>query len=127
MSEDERAIRDLVQRWLDATAAGDLDAVLDLMTDDILFIVPGQEPFGKAAFAQASRGMAGIRFEGKSDIQELRVLGDWAWLRNRLDVTMTPPGGTTVRHAGQALTLLRKEADGIWRVTRDANLVAVVG
>ncbi len=127
MSEDERAIRDLVQTWIDATAAGDLETVLDLMTDDILFIVPGQEPFGKAAFAEASRGMAGMRFAGKSDIQELRVLGDWAWLRNRLDVTMTPSGGKPVRRAGYTLTLLRKESDGKWRVMRDANLVSVVG
>lgn len=126
MSEDERAIRDLVQTWIDATAAGDLDTVLDLMTDDILFIVPGQEPFGKAAFAAASRGMKGMKFEGKSDIQELRVLGDWAWLRNRLDVTMTPSGGKPMRRAGYTLTLLRKEPDGKWRVMRDANLVSAV-
>ena len=55
MSEDERAIRDLVARWMAASRAGDLDTVLGLMSDDALFLVPGREPFGKDAFAAMSR------------------------------------------------------------------------
>jgi len=38
---------------------------------------------------------------------------------------MTPPGGEAVRRAGYTLTLLRKEADGRWRLARDANLLTV--
>ena len=40
MGEDERAIREVVDRWMDATRAGDLPAILDLMTDDVLFMTP---------------------------------------------------------------------------------------
>ena len=124
MSDDERAIRELVAAWMAATKAGDHDRVLSLMTDDVVFMVPGREPFGKEAFAAASRSMQGMRIEGTSDIVELNVLDNWAYLRNRLTVTMTPSGGSPITRSGHTLTILRKEPDGRWRLARDANLLA---
>ena len=55
MTEDERAIRELVDTWMIATKAGDLATVLDLMADDVIFMAAGSEPFGKAAFKAASK------------------------------------------------------------------------
>ena len=75
MTEDERAIRDLVAAWMRASQAGDTATVLSLMTDDVVFQVPGREPFGKEAFAAGSEGMKGVRMEGTADIRELRC---WA-------------------------------------------------
>ena len=124
MSDDERAIRELIATWIAATQAGDHETVLGLMTDDVVFMVPGREPFGKAAFAAASKSMQGLRIDGTSDIVELQVLGDWAYLRNRLEMTMTPPGGSPTTRSGYTLTILRKEVDGKWRLVRDANLLA---
>jgi uncharacterized protein (TIGR02246 family) len=66
-----------------------------------------------------------LKIEGTSDIRELQVLGDWAYMRNHLVVTVTPAGGKPVRRAGYTLTILRK-ADGKWRVARDANLMTQV-
>ena len=93
------------------------------MTDDVVFMVPGREPFGKQEFAAASQAMTGVRIEGRSDIRELQVLGDWAYLRSYLELSVTPPGGNTVRRAGYTLTILRKQADGRWLLSRDANLL----
>jgi uncharacterized protein (TIGR02246 family) len=88
-------------------------------------MVPGREPFGKEAFAAASQGMQDLRIEGSSEIEELQVLGDWAYLRNRLTVTMTPAGGQPMlRRTGYTLSILRKEKDGRWLLARDANLLA---
>jgi uncharacterized protein (TIGR02246 family) len=123
MNDDERAIRDLIGTWMEATQAGDLDRVLSLMTDDAVFMVPGREPFGREAFAAAWREMQGTRLESTSEIRELKVLGDWAYLRGYLQVAMTSPAGNTVRRSGYTLTILRKERDGAWRLTRDANLL----
>jgi uncharacterized protein (TIGR02246 family) len=126
MTKDEREIRELVDRWMAASRAGDLPAVLSLMTDDVIFMVPGQPSFGKQAFAKASEGMKDVRIEGTSDIQEIQVMGDWAYLRNHLTMTATPPdGGKPVRRSGHTLTILRKEPDGKWRLARDANLLTV--
>jgi uncharacterized protein (TIGR02246 family) len=123
MSPDERAIRNLVDTWMKASRAGDTETVLSLMSDDVVFMVPGREPFGKQTFAANSRSMDGVRLEGTADIRELKVLGDWAWLRNFLEITITPPGGAPVRRSGFTLTILRKEPDGRWVLARDANLV----
>lgn len=123
MTADERIIRELVATWMKASQAGDIQTVLGLMADDVIFMVPGREPFGKEAFAMMSQGMKSARMEGTSDIHEIQVLGNWAYLRNYITVTMTPPGGTPVRRAGYTLTILRKEKDGKWVLARDANLL----
>lgn len=123
MSPDERAIRELVDTWMAASRAGDTAAVLKLMSDDVIFMVPGREPFGKQTFAANSRSMDGVRLDGTADIRELKVLGDWAYLRNFIEITITPPGGAPVRRSGYTLTILRKDPDGKWVLARDANLV----
>ena len=126
MTEDERAIRAVVETWFAATKAGDLATVLELMTDDVLFMVAGQQPFGKQAFATSFQGMANVAFDGTSDIVELRVLGAWAYLRNHIELTVTPPNGQPMRRSGYTLTILRKEPDGRWRLARDANMLTKV-
>jgi uncharacterized protein (TIGR02246 family) len=126
MTHEERAIRELVDTWFTATLADDLATVLGLMTDDVVFMVPGQEPFGKEAFEATSEEMANVWIEGTSDVREIQVLGDWAYLRNYIKLTMTPAdGGRPVRRSGYTLTILRKESDGRWRLARDANLLTV--
>ena len=126
MTNDERAIRELIATWMAASQAGDIETVLSLMTDDVVFMVPGREPFGKEVFAAASLGMKGVRMEGTNDIRELTVLGDWAYLRNHIALTITPPGCEPVRRAGYTLAILRKGLDGRWRLARDANLLTKV-
>jgi uncharacterized protein (TIGR02246 family) len=123
MNEDERAIRELVERWMEASRAGDTAAVLELMTDDVLFTVPGREPFGKEEFRQTSETMRDVRVDGRAEVREIEVLGDRAWIRNHIDLTITPRDGEALRRSGYTLTILRKGNDGHWRLYRDANLV----
>ena len=124
MSPDERAIRALFDTWMAASRAGDTTTVLSLMTDDVVFMVPGREPFGKTEFAAMSLAMKDVRAEGKSDICEIEILGNAAYLRNYLEVTVTPPGGEAATRRGYTLTILRKQPDGRWLLARDANLLA---
>ena len=123
MTDDEKAIRQVVETWMTASQSGDLATVLALMTYAVVFTVPGQEPFGKEAFAAASSSMGDTRIEGTNQIVELETHGSWAFIRNKIDMTVTPPGGGSIRRSGYTLTLLRKESDGKWRVARDANLL----
>jgi uncharacterized protein (TIGR02246 family) len=124
MSEDERAMRELVDTWMDASRRGDTATVLDLMTDDVLFMTPSREPFGKDAFRETSEAMRDVRIEGRAEIQEIEVLGDRAWIRNHIDLTLTPAEGEPLKRSGYTLTILRKGDDGRWRLFRDANLVS---
>ena len=129
MTEDERAIRQVVETWMEASQAGDGDTVLSLMAEDVVFMTPGREPFGREVFeAAAAAPPPRGQIQGTNEIVELQVLGDWAFLRNRIDVSITPPGATQAeRRAGYTLTLVRKEASGRWLLARDANLAAPKG
>ena len=99
------------------------ETVLSLMTDDVVFMTPGAEPFGREVFEAAVGQPNPAKVEVEAEIRELQVLGDWAFIRNHIDLTITPPGGAPMRRGGYTLTLLRKGADGRWRLYRDANLV----
>jgi uncharacterized protein (TIGR02246 family) len=123
VTDDERAVRDLVATWMRASETGDVDTVLSLMADDVIFMVPGREPFGKDAFRATSETMKSVRLTGRSDIRELKVLGDWAYIRNYIEIAITPPDGAAMRRTGYTLSILRKQSDGKWVLWRDANLV----
>jgi ketosteroid isomerase-like protein len=70
--------------------------------------------------------LTNVHLETSSDIKEIKLLGEWAYLRTYLEVTMTPPGGASARRSGYTLSILRKESYGRWRVAREANLLAPV-
>jgi uncharacterized protein (TIGR02246 family) len=123
MTDDERAIRGMVEQWLAASRAGDLDTLLSLMTDDVIFMVPDSKPFGKERFADNAATMKDVKVEAAGTIEELQVLGDWAYLRNFVEVSITLPNGAISRHSGYTLTILRRQPDGRWQLARDANLV----
>lgn len=125
MSDDEKAVRKLVDDWMAATKAGDKQTVLEMVADDVLFITPFGPPFGKKEFAGAQGDNSDMpKIDGESKILEMEVMGERAWTRNQIDITITPPGGgETKKMSGQTLTLLKKGADGKWRIFRDANFV----
>ena len=128
---DEQRIRNLVKTWMEATQKGDTEKVLSLMTDDVVFLVAGQKPFGKESFAKASQQMKvgekdGFQFEGTNEVEEVKVLGDWAFARSKLKVRMTPSnGGEVIQRSGYTLTIFQKGENGEWQLARDANLLTV--
>jgi uncharacterized protein (TIGR02246 family) len=125
MDHDERAIREAIATWMHASAEGDHETVLSLMADDVVFLVAGRPPFGKAEFAAAQQAMQGMTTKGDSEVVEVRVVGDWAWCWTRLRVTATPAdGGAEMRRAGHTLSIFQRLADGRWVLARDANLLA---
>jgi uncharacterized protein (TIGR02246 family) len=129
MKSDEEQIRELVSRWMVATKSGDVDAVLELMTDDVVFLVPGKPAMRKAEFAAAAKSQASgnaPKFDGTSDIQEIKVSGDWAFMWSKLTVVATPPGdGAPTIRAGHTLTVFNRQG-GHWLLARDANLLMPV-
>jgi len=65
MTEDERAIRKVVETWMNATKSGDLATILSLMTDDVVFMVRGRSR-SAGGFAARFKGMEGVQIEGTS-------------------------------------------------------------
>lgn len=129
MQNDEQEIRQLVSTWMSASQAGDIDTVLSLMTDDAVFLIAGRPLMRKADFEAASRAQSGAnapKFKGTSEIQEIKVLGDWAFMWTRLTVVITPTDGSKpMKRAGHTLSVLQKQ-NGKWALARDANMLVTV-
>ena len=54
--EEQKKIREVIDTWLSASAKGDLQTVLGLMAEDVVFLIAGQPPMrGREAFATATR------------------------------------------------------------------------
>lgn len=126
MQTDEQQIRELVSTWMRATKAGDTETVLGLMADDARFLVAGQPPFGKEAFAASPDPNAPrIEFDGQNEILEIEVVGDWAYMLSKLTVTTRRAGAKEMVRAGHTLTILVKR-QGRWLLYRDANLLVPI-
>ena len=126
MASDEQAIRTLMATWHSASAAGDVDAVLALMSDDVVFLMAGQPPMrGRDAFAAGMRGLlAQHRLVSNGTIEEIEVTGDWAYCWCYLTVEIQPiAGGNPVTRVGNTLSILHKR-NGAWLLVRDANMLA---
>ena len=123
MLEDERKILEMIDSWIAASKARDLPRLLDMMTDDVVFVTPARAPFGKAEFAADTKRMNGLAVDAAAKIQEIETFGDRAWVWSRIEAALTAPGDFPRRMSGHAMSLLRKGADGRWRIARDANLV----
>ena len=121
--DDARQIRELVDSWIAASNSGDVSALMDMMTDDVVFMTPGRAPFGKAEFAADSGRMKSVAIDARAEVQEIEVFGPRAYIRNHVRVELSSPGQAPKRMSGFTMSVLRKEADGRWRIARDANLV----
>ena len=88
LSSDEQSVRDVVALWHSATAAGDVDIVLSLMSDDVVFLVAGHPPMrGRASFERGLRTLlTKSRIESTAEVQEVAVSGTLAYCWSNLTV-----------------------------------------
>lgn len=126
MSPEEQDIRHAHAAWISAVNSGDVDLLLRLMTDDAVFLSPGQQPCGPNGFHTnfaAAKDQYG--FTCASEIEEVLAVGDIAYVRSRDDLKITPrAGGPEVKLAGHRLTIYRKRKDGHWLLARDAHTLS---
>jgi uncharacterized protein (TIGR02246 family) len=126
MGSDERAIRELHTTWIDAVNAGDLERLLALMADDVVFLSPGRAPFGRDGFP-AGFESAHRQFQIRciSELEEVSVVGEVAYTRCRDSLSMTPrDGGAASELAGHRPTVYRKQPAVRWLLARDAHTLS---
>jgi uncharacterized protein (TIGR02246 family) len=130
LSPDEQAIRNLIALWHRATAAGDVETILGLMSEDAIFLVAGSPPLrGRTIFEKGLRGLLkSHRIESTAEIQEVaaseRLAYAWTLLTVRI---IALSGGQATERSGSALSIFRKQANGAWLLARDANLLPPPG
>src|SRR6185437_9891579 len=128
MPSDEQEIRTVHSVWIDAVNAGDLARLLTMIAEDVVFLGPGQAPFGREGFASNFvTAHQQMRICCTSELEEVIVAGELACTRSRDAVSVTPrAGGKTAQFAGHRMTVYRKQRDGRWLLSRDAHTVSAV-
>ena len=91
MGSDERAIRELHLTWIDAVNAGDLVRLLTLMADDVVFLNPGQAPFGRDGFP--------VGFSATHQQFRIRCISEYR--QDEWDETDREPRAERKRHADE--------------------------
>ena len=125
MNQDEQQIRQVMEDWHRASARGELDPILELMTEDATFLRCGAPPMSKAEFAAGFRQWAGrARIESTFEIRDIHASGDTAYVWSFISLVMTSDDNPQpVNREGHVLTVFRKSGEGRWQLTRDANLI----
>ena len=128
MQSDERSIRELHSTWIDAVNSGDLARLLVMITDDVVFLNPGEDCVGRDGFStKFSAAHKRLRICCVSELTEVVVVGEVAYTRSRDSLSVSPlVGGEESRLAGDRLTIYRKHPDGRWLLARDANVLSPV-
>jgi len=128
MGSGERAIREAHTTWIDAVNSGDLVRLFTLMADDVVFLNPGQAPFGRDGFPVGfSAAHQQSRIRCISELEEVVVGGEVAYTRSRDALSVTPrAGGEATQFAGHRITVYRKQSDGRWLLSRDAHTLSPI-
>lgn len=122
---DLEAINQLHRRDMEASKSWDVETLVSLWTDDIVSISQDGPPVvGK----EANRNSLLKLKEASSDIDiveynlafnEVKVVGDWAFEWGTFTGTIrSKDGGETSASSGKLLRVLKRDADGSWKVAR---------
>jgi uncharacterized protein (TIGR02246 family) len=127
-AQTERKIREVHSSWIDAVNSGDLVRLLASMTDDVVFLNPGQAPSGRDEFAvNFPAAHQQFRIRCVSELEEVVVVGEVAYTRSRDALSVTPrAGGAAIQLAGHRITVYRQQPDGRWLLARDAHTLSPV-
>ena len=131
MSDDRQAILQLFSTWLDASKRKDMATLRTLMAKDVVFLRPGHLPMiGIDAFAKEFEASpAGFELSIRDWQQkEIHIEGNLAYCWSFLSLEMNVgSNGQGRQMEGHILSLLRKQEDGRWVLSRDANMLTPKG
>ena len=118
-------VADILRRLEAAENSGEADVIVNMMADDVVFMVPNapvQE--GKAACEEFLRGMLGwMREHLDRQISyvsaEVAVIGGYAFDRGTFSFTAAPKGTGDIAHAqGKYFWLYSRDHVGSWKLWR---------
>ena len=120
-ADDRAALEQLTDQWYTAFNAADAEGVASLYTDDAVVMNPNVPTWvGREAIQTGWQAdFDGATFEVASEIDEIRVHGDWALVRGRDTSTRTPTDGDPIQETSKWLAIHERQPDGSWKITHD--------
>ncbi len=115
-----RSPEDVHQLWFAAMNAGDLDATLELYEPEATLVPqPGEVVSGTAAIREALGGFLAMQPRFEQRPRQVLVTGDLALLISEWTMQATGPDGSPVQMTATTSDVVRRQADGSWRVAID--------
>ena len=116
-SEDRDALQAYIDEWIDQCLARDWDALVERLTDDVVFLPPDEPAvIGKAAAADFFEAFP-VMTQFSAPILHVDGRADFAGIRGSFDMTVETEEGEA-RMVGKWLCTYRKEG-GRWRCATD--------
>jgi uncharacterized protein (TIGR02246 family) len=115
---DVAAIERLFENNEVMLSSGDLDGWIKQFTEDAVFMPPDSPVvIGKAAGREFARpSYENFDAEYSITVNEIEVVGDWAFARWSFTSEVTPKsGGDTTKRSGKEIWILKRQPDGSWR------------
>ena len=103
--------------------SNNIDSLVSMLTDDVVYLAANDKPMvGKAAVRAWVDGyLKAFHTQWDKPVREFVVSGDYAFERYDYTSTDTPAaGGKPVVDTGWGFVVYHRDADGVWRVARDA-------
>ena len=121
-ARDEAAHR-AHEAYVEAINANDLETFLAMLTDDVVFMPPNAPRLvGKEAVREwAAPYLEAYQIHWDKTSLELVVCGDWAFEQYAyVENDRARDGGPALQDVGKGINIYHLDADGVWRVARDA-------
>ena len=121
--QEDEAVRSLILEALEIIRSDDFDRYFDLFTDDAVWMMPSS--FKDVHQDQARtfyRFTSKFKFDQETIVDEVVVSGDSAFVRVSFDGYLRPKFDDTsppLRSVSRHIWILRKQADGDWKIARD--------
>ena len=116
---DVEALKEENRKYDDAFSSGNLDGLVALFTDDAVQM-PNNAPIvvGKDEIrSRAEENFANNTFKLTATVEDIKVSGDWAYVRGNVINITTPKGdGADVTEEGKWIAVYQRQSDGSWKI-----------
>lgn len=120
MSSDENAVNETVLDMTTAFQAGDLDTVLNSYEPGaVVMFEPGEPVSDPKILAETFAAWSAMGPEFTYAGHDVIVSGDTALHIAPWSMTGTGPDGSTIEQSGLSVAVLKRQADGGWRMVID--------
>ncbi len=112
---DRAAIRSLIEdEWTQARADAADDRVVEMCTEDVVYMPHGQPPVRGRDELRAFLQRFPRVLSAEQPVERIEGYGDFAVVHARFSITVAGAGGPE-QVKGRVVGCLRKQADGRWR------------
>ena len=109
-----------VDLLMKAISAGDIEGALDLYEPQAVFMAePGKPVSGKEVLRQVLQGFMALKPDLKSEKSKTVLAGDLAFYASQWKLEGKGPDGKPVSMGGKSADILRRQADGTWKIVVD--------